>query len=238
MSRWFRCYDDLVDDPKVQQLPAETFKSLINLWCLTSQNNGSLPPIAHIAFKLRMKADKVSKLLGMLRIAGLIEDEGSVTRPHNWNARQYKSDVTDPTAPLRQKAYRDRLKNRNASVTDTDTRAETEQITDTEKKTRSAGASERDENFEAFWAAYPRRNGDNPKAPSAKLFSGFVKAGADPQEIIDAAKKFAAAESKNIGTQFIPQTVKWLRNKRWLDFGPNGVSGNSASVFDIRSHLV
>ncbi len=92
MSRWFRCYDDLVDDPKVQQLPAETFKSLINLWCLTSQNNGSLPPIAHIAFKLRMKAEKVSKLLGMLRIAGLLEDEGSVTRPHNWNARQFKSD--------------------------------------------------------------------------------------------------------------------------------------------------
>jgi uncharacterized protein YdaU (DUF1376 family) len=106
------------------------------------------------------------------------------------------------------------------------------------KKSLSAGASVRDENFEAFWAAYPRRNGDNPKAPSAKLFSGAVKAGANPQEIIDAAKKFAAAESKNIGTQFIPQTVKWLRNKRWLDFGPNGISGNSASVFDIRSHLV
>lgn len=107
-----------------------------------------------------------------------------------------------------------------------------------EKKTRSAGADVRDENFEAFWAAYPKRNGDNPKAPSAKLFFGAVKAGADPQEIIDAAKKFATAESKNIGTQFIPQTVKWLRNKRWLDFGPGAGGGNSASVFDIRSHLV
>lgn len=238
MSRWFRCYDDLVDDPKVQQLPAEQFKGLINLWCLASKNDGALPPIADIAFKLRIKAEKVGKLLGALRLAGLLEDEDGVTRPHNWNARQYKSDVTDPTAALRQKAYRDRLKDRNATVTNTVTRTETEQITDSEEKTRTAKADVRDENFEAFWAAYPKRNGDNPKAPSAKLFSGAVKAGADPQEIIDAAKKFATAESKNIGTQFIPQTVKWLRNKRWLDFGPGAGGGNSASVFDIRSHLV
>lgn len=126
MTRWFRCYDDLVDDPKVQQLPAETFKGLINLWCLASKNDGALPPIANIAFKLRVKPEKVSKLLGALRLAGLLEDEAGVTRPHNWNARQYKSDVTDPTAPSRQKAYRDRIKNRNATVTATDTRAEAE----------------------------------------------------------------------------------------------------------------
>lgn len=128
MSRWFRCYDDLVDDPKVQQLPAEIFKGLINLWCLASKNEGVLPPIADISFKLRLKADKVSKLLGALRIAGLLEDEEGVTRPHNWNARQYKSDVADPTAALRQKAYRNRIKDRNGTVTVTPPRAETEQI--------------------------------------------------------------------------------------------------------------
>lgn len=27
MSHWFRVYDDLVDDPKVQRLPARTFKA-------------------------------------------------------------------------------------------------------------------------------------------------------------------------------------------------------------------
>jgi hypothetical protein len=140
MSRWFRCFDDLVDDPKVQQLPAEQFKGLINLWCLASKNDGALPPVADIAFKLRIKAEKVGKLLGALRLAGLLEDEDGVTRPHNWNARQYKSDVTDPTAPLRQKAYRNRLKNRNATVTDTPPRTDTEQITD-QKQNSEANAS-------------------------------------------------------------------------------------------------
>jgi len=30
MSRWFRLYDDLVDDPKIQRLPGETVKALLN----------------------------------------------------------------------------------------------------------------------------------------------------------------------------------------------------------------
>ena len=45
MTRWFRVYDDLVDDPKVQRLDPSLFKALINLWCLTSANGGVLPPI-------------------------------------------------------------------------------------------------------------------------------------------------------------------------------------------------
>jgi hypothetical protein len=36
MTRWFRVYDDLVDDPKVQQLDPSLFKALINFWCLAA----------------------------------------------------------------------------------------------------------------------------------------------------------------------------------------------------------
>lgn len=132
MSRWFRLHDELVDDPKVQCLPDALFKALINLWCITSQNDGSLPSIDAIAFKLRMKPQKVGAVMRDLRTAGLIVDDDDGVRPHNWDGRQYKSDVTDPTAPERMKRYR---KNRNAvtsntvtqTVTVTPTRAETEQ---------------------------------------------------------------------------------------------------------------
>jgi DNA-binding transcriptional ArsR family regulator len=134
MSRWFRLYDDLVDDPKIQRLPGETVKALLNLWCLASQNDGLLPATDDIAFKLRMKPSKVEHLLSVLGECGLIDSDETGLRPHNWNERQYKSDVKDPTAPSRQKAYRERLKNRNATVTNTDTRTETEQIQKTEQK--------------------------------------------------------------------------------------------------------
>ena len=67
MTRWFRVYDDLVDDPKVQRLEPSLFKALINLWCLTSANDGVFPPIDEIAFKLRMKPEKAQRVLNELR---------------------------------------------------------------------------------------------------------------------------------------------------------------------------
>jgi hypothetical protein len=127
VSRWFRLYDDLVDDPKIQRLPGETVKALLNLWCLASQNDGLLPAHDDIAFKLRMKPAKVQHLLSVLGECGLVDSDETGLRPHNWNARQFKSDVTDPTAALRQKTYRGRVKNRNATVTVTPTRTDTEQ---------------------------------------------------------------------------------------------------------------
>jgi len=72
--------------------------------------------------------------------------------------------------------------------------------------------------FEEAWQAYPRRDGGNPKPPAAKRFLSAVKAGTDPKIIIDAMKRFAVAESRNVGTEFIPQMVKWLRDERWLDY--------------------
>ena len=70
-----------------------------------------------------------------------------------------------------------------------------------------------------LWQAYPRRDGANPPRPLLpKLFLASVKAGADPDEIISGIKRYADAEQKNVGTPFIPQMVKWLRDKRWLDY--------------------
>jgi hypothetical protein len=72
--------------------------------------------------------------------------------------------------------------------------------------------------FEEAWQAYPRRLGGTPKPPAAKRFLSAVKAGTDPQIIIDAMKRFAVAESHNVGTVFIPQMIKWLNHERWLDY--------------------
>jgi hypothetical protein len=34
MSQWLRLYTDLINDPKVQLLPAEDFKGWINILCI------------------------------------------------------------------------------------------------------------------------------------------------------------------------------------------------------------
>jgi hypothetical protein len=112
----------MVDDPKVQRLPDALFKALINLWCLASKNDGTLPPADEIGFKLRMKPEKVATMLTTLLDKGLLDEFETALRPHNWRNRQYKSDVSTD----RVKQFRKRLGNvsRPVSVTRPDTETE------------------------------------------------------------------------------------------------------------------
>jgi hypothetical protein len=111
MTTWFRVYGSLVDDPKVQRLPCDLFKALVNLWCLASQNGGVLPSIEDIAFKLRVDPEEAADIVVRLSKAGLIDHEDAEIRPHNWDKRQFKSDGSTE----RVKRFRER--ERNVSVT-------------------------------------------------------------------------------------------------------------------------
>ena len=139
MSRWFRFYEESLDDPKVQRLSGDTFKAWVNLLSLASKNDGVLPSLEDIAFCLRIVESEAASILDELCSRGLldpIEVDGAPMsyEPHNWKERQYKSDKSDPTAANRQRTYRERNKyrngDRNDAVTVTATRAET----DTEQK--------------------------------------------------------------------------------------------------------
>jgi hypothetical protein len=150
MTRWFRVYDDLVDDPKIQRLDLLLFKALINLWCLASANNGVLPPIDQIAFKLRMRPDKAERALNELRAAGLIDDDERGARPHNWDKRQFTSDGST----LRVKRFREQRRDVSSPVSETapDTQTEAE----AEKRNPSQGGM--NSNDEAL-ARVPPTNG-------------------------------------------------------------------------------
>ena len=137
MTRWYRIYDDLVHDPKVQRLEPSLFKTLINLWCLTSANGGVLPPVDEIAFKLRINPQKAQRTLDRLIAEALLDQDEPGIRPHNWNQRQYKSD--DSTS--RVKRFRDRFRNvaKTPDVTAPEAEAEAERKTPSQGSMRSNG---------------------------------------------------------------------------------------------------
>lgn len=125
MSRWFRMYDELLDDPKVQRLSGDDFKGWVNLLALASRNGGKLPSIADIAFALRETENAVSTLLERLLNGGLIEPRsgganGMHYAPYKWNERQYKSD----TSTDRVKRFRERSKPVTETPPDTETETE------------------------------------------------------------------------------------------------------------------
>jgi hypothetical protein len=208
-------YDDLVDDPKVQRLPHDLFKTWVNLLCVASKNDGKLPDIEDMAFSLRMTLGELELALDILVDRELLDehDDGS-TRPHNWDKRQFKSD-TDPTATDRQRKKRERGRSedvtRDKSVTShlPETEADTEQnIKDTPRKARVQ--SREVDGFDAFWDEYPR------KTAKGAARQAFIKAQAKVENghLLEAARRYAASKPD---PKFTPHPATWLNQERWLD---------------------
>jgi hypothetical protein len=133
MSRWFRFYDSALDDPKVQSLPADLFKTWVNLLCIASKNEGDLSH-SDLPFLLRMDTGKTDKQVRALADRGLLDPTEGGYEPHNWNDRQYKSDVS--TDRVKQFRKRKRNVSSDVSATPPDTEQNTEQ-----KKSSEANAS-------------------------------------------------------------------------------------------------
>jgi hypothetical protein len=105
MSRWFRLYDELLDDPKVQMMPPELFKAWVNILCLASRNEGRLPSVHDMAFSLRMDETLLETFLKQMMERGLVDDDGVSLFPHKWSERQFKSD----SSTERVRKYREKL---------------------------------------------------------------------------------------------------------------------------------
>lgn len=168
MSRWFRFYDDALNDPKVQKLPADMFRAWVNLLCLASKGGGFIQK-EDVSFGLRLASEDCYGVIDYLVRQNLLVDNGDTLSPHNWSGRQFQSDK-DPTNADRQKRYRDGKRNAPSNVTDNVTITPLEQSrtdTDTEKKeTRAKPAYPPD--FELFWKKYPTTPVMSKKQASAE----------------------------------------------------------------------
>lgn len=117
-GRWWRAYDESVDDPKLLLLSDRAHRGWYNLLCLASANGGTMPDMKVMAIKLRMSPAKVTALLSELKAAVLLDEVDGKITPHNWNGRQYKSDVSTP----RVKRFRNAKRNVSETPPETENR--------------------------------------------------------------------------------------------------------------------
>ena len=216
MTRWFRFYDAVLDDPKVQRLADHLFRGWVNILCLASKHGGKLPSIPDIAFCLRIPDDQADSLIQSLLDAGLLEEAGQFLTPHNWAARQY----VDATNAQRQQRFRDKKRTQNEDVTnsnavtsvtitalDTDTDTDTDSEKKKIKNTRSPKLAET--SFSEFWNLYPRKTA---KGAAEKAWLKAIQQ-ADAQTILAGLRssKFSS------DPQYIPHPATWLSQRRWED---------------------
>ena len=225
MSRWYRAYEGTVTDSKLSEvaLIAGTSRSVvIATWHAVLENCAGLNdggrfdiPPRRVAAALAEPVAIIEQVFAGLDEVGMTADGAACA----WSKRQFESD----SSTERSRKHREQQRNADATLQQRDaTPPETETETETkiEKKvySRVANATARTEAFEAFWKSYPARKGDNPKAPARKVFEAAVKQGADPQAIISGVKAASSKNRDKIGTEFIPQAAKWLRDRRWEDY--------------------
>jgi len=72
-----------------------------------------------------------------------------------------------------------------------------------------------DADFDAFWAAYPKRP-NNPKAPAKKSYLAARRDDVSHEAIMAGVNAYAAMRV-NEDPKFTAQAVTWLNQKRWAD---------------------
>lgn len=79
MSRWFRIYDEILDDPKVQGLDPATFKAWVNANCVAAKFPDSRISDRDMAWRLRLSDSEWKATKAELVAAGLIDEQNKPT---------------------------------------------------------------------------------------------------------------------------------------------------------------
>jgi hypothetical protein len=63
---WVKLYRDILDDLDWHELDAKAAKVLVSLWLISSEDDGYLPELKKLAFRLRMSETNTLEILGKL----------------------------------------------------------------------------------------------------------------------------------------------------------------------------
>lgn len=227
MSRWFRFYDDAVNDPKVLRLSDKMFRAWVGILCMASKGNGAVSK-ADMAITLRVSESGVQSIIAYLVEHNLIDDRGDVVTPHNWDSRQYKSDSSNE----RVKRYRQRKCNVTEAVTVTapDTEAEAE----TEQKIDSAGASVHAE----FLKLVGSDHDDPTLFGSLYGIQGMISRGFTRETILSGAANGMRGKARPPNWNYFAKCIESENEQRSAPAKKETVNANSGNVIAAADKLL
>jgi hypothetical protein len=247
MGRWFRFYDDAINDPKILKLPEASRWHWTALLCIASKHDGVLPPTEDVALMLRVKTAAAAAIIATMKAAGLLDLVDGRFSPHNWSGRQYKSDVSND----RVKRHRERKRNVTSTVTVTppETDTETEQISEANASGAVAPVDHRKRLFDEGLSKLARMTGKGPDACRSFVGKCLSAAGddavvvlgliedAERNKVVDPSAWIAARlkgpQNGNAGSKII-QAADDLRRKIASFDGPaseaDGIRGSQGEA--------
>jgi hypothetical protein len=83
---WIKLYREILDDLEWSRLSGEHAKALVMLWLIASESDGILPPVKHIAFRLRKSETETIKALKALNHWLEQDDIGAISKRYQDDA--------------------------------------------------------------------------------------------------------------------------------------------------------
>jgi hypothetical protein len=221
--RWFKLFDEIIDDPKIRLLSFEDRWHYVALMCC--KNMGIQDEVEDLweellRVKIGLAESDFESLKKRLLKLHLIDD---CWNPLGWDKRQVAKDAS---AAERQRKYREKQKKRHVThnvthnVTAT-SRVEEEVEVEKEKKTSQCD-SVRD-SFDAFWSTYPKKVG---KKDALTLFRRLPASERQAMLADDVTRRYKDTEQR-----YIHNGDTYVRKQLWQDeIVPQHRSGKYAGV--------
>ncbi len=226
---WLRWYTDVLHNPKVHRLGKPEYWTWTMMLAAFRANDDVMPPLADLAFLLRMPEKTLAKHIETITAVGLFDRTEDGIRPHNWDDRQFLSD----TSRERTRAYRERHKQQPNSVTsDGDvtsharhaerhsdgvvTAQESDTESDTESESEPPVVPRRGTKpvsvppeFDRFRQVYPDRSGDQNWRRALHACHARLAEGHTWDDILDGAERYARfiEATGKLGTEYVKQAA-------------------------------
>lgn len=260
-SRWIRLDTTWDHSAWIAALEPEAQLAWVKLLCHVKAHGyaGSVKRLAP-AVAARVWGLRVTSVTEMEEAA--IADDALMVEGDEWVITGWGERQSDPTAAERMRRYRERQQHdtpespaddvtRNSRNVTGVTPTETETSTDTstvhapartasefpvKPRKGSDGQYQYPEAFEQAWAAYPDRDGSNPKVGAYSAFRARVAGGAVPDHLVRAAEHYRqeCQSRQREGTQFVMQASTFYGPsepwREYLEPKANGTRPDSGEI--------
>jgi hypothetical protein len=111
---WIKLYIEILDDPKVGMMPEWLFARMIKLFLVAKEYNqdGLLPPVSALAWRLRMDAGSLSETLSALGLIGVVREMA----PEIWLIVNFKKRQEAESSTERSQRFRKRKCNETLPI--------------------------------------------------------------------------------------------------------------------------
>lgn len=237
---WFRWHHGTATDPKwrvIARKSGQPIPAVLAVWAMVLESASQSTERGELsgwdnedtAAALDMDAEEVAAIIDAMR--GKVLDGNRLT---GWEKRQPKRERDQPdNSAERVRAHREKKRQDDTNATTSDhvtpcnASNGTDKIRLEKKDSPQSPPGGQPDDFDRFWKAYPRRDGANPKQPARDKFARWVRKGAAPEAMIEAAEAYhrECEASGQIGTPYVAQAQTWLNQRRWSDYEPDPDDG-------------